>query len=108
MQSVELAGQQPYLMLAHLAQQRGVQSLLLEEVEHRRGAVVARRIVRRPGEARGALSVRHLARIRRLRQLGELAEPSGDDRPQGAIFRDPEERVALFQLAILVAAADDE
>src|ERR1043166_10327342 len=49
-EGVERPSQQLHLMLAHAAEQGWREPMLLEEVEHPSGAIVAGRIIRRTGE----------------------------------------------------------
>ena len=64
---VEALGEQRRLVQVALPQALRGQTLLVEEVEHARGAVVARRVVRRAGEAHAPARIRRRAGIVRRR-----------------------------------------
>src|SRR5207247_3584429 len=99
-------GEEPHLVVADLAQQRGCEPLLLEEIEYARRAIVARWIIGGAGEPRRARAVGDGTTGITGRERRELAEPTGDHRSQRAARGNPQKAVALTQLAILVAAAD--
>src|SRR2546425_1998086 len=103
---VEQLGQEPDLMLAHLAQQRRREVVALEELEHRGRPIVTGGVVGRTGEPIGAGPIWDLTGGRRRRQPRKLAEPPGDHGSQRAARGHPQEAVSLTQLAILVASAD--
>ena len=107
-ESVEALGEQRRLGEVALPQALGRQALLVEEVEDARRPVVARRVVRRAGEAHAAARVLGGAGLVRRVQLLELGEPARDRRAQlVGLRRQPQEAVALAELEVLVAAADD-
>ncbi len=91
-------------MLAHGAQELGIEALLAKEIEDLGRPVVGGRVVGGAGEAGGPVAVRHPVGWR-VRQIRELGEPAGDHRAQIAARRDPQEAVALAELHVLVAAA---
>ncbi len=95
-------------MAADLPQQVGRQSARVEEVEHRRRAVVRGGIEGGPAPAPGPGGVRHPAGLLGVRARVELGEPPRVDGPQLEPGRHPQERVSLAQLAVLVAAAGHE
>jgi len=105
---VERACQEPYLVLTHAPQELGRQLLLLEEIEHARGTIMAGRIIGRAREPSCTLAVRDRSRRLARGERVEFGEPSGDHRLQSAVTGDAQEAVAFAQLAILVAAADYE
>ena len=72
------------------------------------GAIVARGVVGRAREPIAFLPICDPLGSLPLGQRGELAEPSGHDRPKVVVGGDPQEAVALAELAVLVPAADDE
>src|ERR1051326_8222708 len=89
-------------MLIQLAQPFWRELLLLEELEHRGAAVMTREVVRRARKPRRPRPIRH-ASTRRLRQIGEFAEPAGEHRPERRVGGESQERVARAELAVLVA-----
>ena len=92
--------EQPDLVLTHPAEQLGGEPLLAEEAEDRGGPVVARRIVGGAGEPVAARAVGDPFGMLAIGECGELAEPAGDHRPEGAAGREPQEhpRVAVVHL----------
>ena len=106
-QVVESACKQPHLMLADLAEQFGGQTMLCEEIEHRRGPVMAGWVVGGAGEAPRPGAVLHFT-SEWVGQCVELAIPAREDRSQLAVPRKAQEAVPLTELAVLVPAADDE
>src|SRR5258705_13041 len=90
-------------MLTQLPQLFHRQSLLLEELEHRRSAIVTREVVRRSRKPRRPWAILHPS-TRCLTEIGELTEPPGRHRSQRRIGRETQERVAGAKLAILIAA----
>src|SRR5439155_23651229 len=102
---VEQVGQQPHLVLAHLAQHLGCEPLLFEEIEYARGAIVAGWIIGGSGEPRSARAVGDGTAWGTGRERLELAEPTRDMRLDGAARGNPQKAVTLAQLAVLVAAA---
>src|SRR5204863_3759075 len=85
------SGQNFDLMLIQLAQFRGCELLLLEELEHSGGAVVARKVVRRARKPRRARSIRHASTRARATEIGEFAEPPRYDGPQIGVLRKSQE-----------------
>ena len=80
----------------------------VEEVEHARRAVVARRIVGRAREPRTARPVGHAAVARTRGESVELREPPRHDRSKLAAGRHAQKAIPLAELAIFVAASHDE
>src|SRR5213592_2653170 len=95
-------------MLAHLAQQRRREVVLLEELEHRCPPVVAGGVVGRTREPIGAEAVWDLTPGRRRGHQRKLAEPPGDHGPRRTAHGHAQEAIPLTQLAILVTSADHE
>src|SRR6266487_3985618 len=95
-------------MLAHLPQERGRESTLTEEVEHRDGAIMAGRIVGGAGKPVASLTIGYSLRALPIRQDGKLAEPPRYHRPKVRVRRDPQKAVSLSKLTILVPAGHDE
>ena len=103
---IERLGQEPDLVLADFPEEVGTECSFFEEGEHIGGPVVTGGIVGGAGKSRVTLAVGHLGVSLRGRQVGELGKPSSHRRAQGASLREPQEAVALPQLAVLVPAAD--
>jgi hypothetical protein len=95
-------------VLRDRAQELRRETSILEEVEDARRAVVTRRVVGRPGEAGSAAPVGNARRVVLGRQLLELGEPARVDGSHlFRLRRQPQEAVALTELEVLVAAAND-
>src|SRR2546428_2483013 len=95
-------------MLADAPQELRRELLLAEEADPPGSAIVTGRIMGGPGEPSRPRAVRDGSRRLACGEHLELAEPTGDHRPQRAVRRDAEKTVALSQLAVLVAPTDDE
>ena len=95
-----------HLPPADLPQAVRRQPLLLVESEHGGGPVVGRRIVGGAREGRGAFAIRNAAA--RVLERVERREPAGEHGAHAGARRHAQERVALAELAILVAASGHE
>ena len=97
---VEARREQVDLVAVGRAQALGGQPLLGEEGEHAGGAVVARRVVGRAGEALGPAPVGDARRVVLVGQRAELRVPAGDRRAQVLGVRgQAQEAVALARAA---------
>jgi len=64
------------LMLVHLAQLLWREPLLLKKLEHRRPAIMARKIIRRPRKSCRPRPIAHPGRCQCLAKIGGFAEPT--------------------------------
>jgi len=84
--------QNPNLMLAQFAQFFRHELLRFKELEHRRPAIMAREVVRRPRKSRWPRPVRH-STGRCLGKVRELTEPSREDGPELGVGGKPQKGV---------------
>src|SRR6202043_3955861 len=104
---LELASQQGHLSAADLPQAIRRQPLVLVEGEDGCRPIMGRRVVGGARERGGAIAVRDAA-ARWILECVERREPAGEHGAHADPRRHPEERVALTELAILVAATSHE
>src|SRR5204863_7262685 len=87
------------LPLAERPQSFHREPLLLEELEHRRPSVMARKVIRRPRKPRRPRSIL-LPSTRRLGQIRKLAEPPSKYRTESRVGREPQKCIARPQPAV--------
>src|SRR5713226_5562433 len=87
------------LMLAELSQPLRGQFLLFKKLEYGCRPIMTGKVIGRAGKSRGARTVCNRAAPERATQIGELTKPSRYHRPEVAVLRESQKRIAWPQLA---------